>query len=315
MTDFHARKYAPALDFAEKQVQVTLERTPDYFPIYTTRGKWFHEGELWTDWTGGFFAVGGLAVESRSRLLDGRAQAILLQPEPAINGLLLRRRREGSELLFQGRVEPGNVGGMQVAPTVQSTPSNYHRVHGGAPTPYVEWFTAAHHGRVLRDELQSEEGTRYYGKYNRNVVVELPPGALVQPPVGEKKEAEAWLADFKQRLKWHDQEKACLAFMATLHALRDSLPRDEAVYLGAQLPVLLRGLYYEGWHPSARIARAKSRSAFIERIQEGVHRDPGVDAEEVAGAVFSLLAERLPGPELEDAKAATPSTLRMFWPG
>lgn len=127
-------------------------------------------------------------------------------------------------------------------------------------------------------------------------------------------DTEAWLTDLKQRLKWHDREKTYLAFMATLHALRDSLPRDEAIYLGAQLPVLLRGLYYEGRHPSARIARAKSRSAFIERIQEGVHRDPGIDVEEVASAVFSLLAARLPGPELEDAKAATPSALRMFWP-
>ena len=127
-------------------------------------------------------------------------------------------------------------------------------------------------------------------------------------------DTEAWLADLKQRLKWHDREKVYLAFMATLHALRDSLPRDVAVYLGVQLPVLLRGLYFEGWHPSARVTRAKSRSAFIERIQEGVHRDPGIDAEEVASAVLALLAERLPAPELEDAKAATPTSLRMFWP-
>ncbi len=56
MTDFHAQKYARALEFAERQVAATIERTRDYFPIYTTDGKWFHEGELWTDWTGGFFA-------------------------------------------------------------------------------------------------------------------------------------------------------------------------------------------------------------------------------------------------------------------
>jgi uncharacterized protein (DUF2267 family) len=126
-------------------------------------------------------------------------------------------------------------------------------------------------------------------------------------------EAKAWLTDLKQRLKWHDQEKVYLALMATLHALRDSLPQNEAIYLGAQLPVLLRGLYYEGWHPSARIPRAKSRSAFVERIQEGVHRNLGIDAEEGADTVFSFLAERLPGAELEDAKAATPAALRMFW--
>ena len=49
-------RYAAALDFAEKQVAATVERHADYFPIYTTGGKWFHEGELWTDWTGGFLA-------------------------------------------------------------------------------------------------------------------------------------------------------------------------------------------------------------------------------------------------------------------
>lgn len=113
------------------------------------------------------------------------------------------------------------------------------------------------------------------------------------------------------RLGWQDRGKTYLALMASLHALRDSLPRDKAIYLGAQLPVL-RGLYYEGWHPSARIARAKSRGAFVERIEEGVHRDSGIDAEKVAEAVFALLAERMPAAELEDARAATPSALRMF---
>ena len=56
MADFHAAKYAHALDFAEAQVAATIQRTPDYFPIYTVAGHWHHSGELWTDWTGGFFA-------------------------------------------------------------------------------------------------------------------------------------------------------------------------------------------------------------------------------------------------------------------
>jgi uncharacterized protein (DUF2267 family) len=128
-------------------------------------------------------------------------------------------------------------------------------------------------------------------------------------------EVEVWLEDLKQRLCWHEREKVYLALLAALHALRDCLPRDEAAYVGVQLPVLLRGLYFEGWHPAARVARAKTRIGFVERIQEGVHRDPGIDAEEVASAVFALLADRLLAGELEDAKAATPHDLRMFWPG
>jgi unsaturated chondroitin disaccharide hydrolase len=48
--------YAGALEFAEQQVRALTDKHPDYFPIYTVKGKWRHAGELWTDWTGGFLA-------------------------------------------------------------------------------------------------------------------------------------------------------------------------------------------------------------------------------------------------------------------
>jgi uncharacterized protein (DUF2267 family) len=126
-------------------------------------------------------------------------------------------------------------------------------------------------------------------------------------------ETEAGLDDLMRRIGWHDRSKGYAALLGTLHALRDNLPRDEAVYVGSQLPPLLRGFYYEGWHPAARVS-AKTRSSFLDRIHEAVHHDPGIDAEQVAHAVLALLAERLPASELEDAKAATPKSLRSLWP-
>jgi uncharacterized protein (DUF2267 family) len=124
---------------------------------------------------------------------------------------------------------------------------------------------------------------------------------------------QGWIDDLMRRLGWHDRGRAYLALLAVLHALRDCLPRDEAVYVGAQLPTLLRGLYYEGWHPRGGTA-AKSRSAFLDRIHEGVHRDPAVDPDGVARAVLALLAARMAPAELEDAKAATPKPLHNLWP-
>ncbi len=124
---------------------------------------------------------------------------------------------------------------------------------------------------------------------------------------------EDWIDDLMRRLGWRDRERVLQALLATLHALRDDLRRDEAIYLGAQLPALLRGLYYEGWHRGARPA-TRSRSAFLERIHDGVHRDPGVDAELVVRSVFALLAARLPPTEVDDAKAALPHTLHNLWP-
>jgi unsaturated chondroitin disaccharide hydrolase len=56
MSDPRKESYTSALKFAEKQVLALTEQHPDYFPIYTVKGKWHHTGELWTDWTGGFLA-------------------------------------------------------------------------------------------------------------------------------------------------------------------------------------------------------------------------------------------------------------------
>jgi uncharacterized protein (DUF2267 family) len=125
--------------------------------------------------------------------------------------------------------------------------------------------------------------------------------------------ADEWIDDLTKRLVWRDREKVYSALIATLHALRDSLPAHEAVFLGDYLTILLRGRYYEGWR-LAKYSSFKSRDAFLERIREGVHHDPGIDAEQVAGAVLALLAERLPASELEDVKAVTPKALRSLWP-
>lgn len=127
------------------------------------------------------------------------------------------------------------------------------------------------------------------------------------------RETTNWVDDLTLRLGWRDRNKAYAGLIVALHALRDWLPREEAVFIGGCLPPLLRGLYYEGWHAAGH-ATTKSRHAFLERIHDGVHREPGVDAEQVARAVFALLAARLPAAELENAKAATPKDLHGFWP-
>jgi uncharacterized protein (DUF2267 family) len=58
-----------------------------------------------------------------------------------------------------------------------------------------------------------------------------------------------WLKELMRLLDWNDRQKAYLALRATLHALRDRLPLEETAQLGAQLPMLVRGFYYEGWDP------------------------------------------------------------------
>ncbi len=124
---------------------------------------------------------------------------------------------------------------------------------------------------------------------------------------------ETWVDDLMRLLGWHDQERVYLALIAALHAFRNCLPRDEAVQVGGALPILLRGLYYDGWHPGARTA-GRGRQAFLERIGDGVHRDSAIDPEDVARAMFALLSLRMPAAEVENAKVATPLALHNLWP-
>ncbi|MDC0983310.1 NDP-hexose 2,3-dehydratase family protein, partial [Amylibacter sp.] len=77
-------------------------------------------------------------------------------------------------------MEPGNVNMVQLSPTVQATRSNYTMVHGGKKPLYIEYFLGDKRCSVLYDQLQSEQGTRYFRKRNRNIIVEIPEESLFE---------------------------------------------------------------------------------------------------------------------------------------
>jgi uncharacterized protein (DUF2267 family) len=93
----------------------------------------------------------------------------------------------------------------------------------------------------------------------------LDPMPDIQVLTNAVKAADDWIDDLQRHLGWHDRERVYRAMLAALNALRDSLPRDEVVYIGAQMRPLLSGLCYEGWHPGAHTA-AHSRTAFLQRF-------------------------------------------------
>jgi oxidase EvaA len=122
--------------------------------------------------SGGFFSIVGVEAE-RSGVVTLR-QPLINQPEIGILGFLLQRRHGVPHLLIQAKPEPGNIGLSQAAPSVQATKSNYQRLHQGKATPFLDYFIGHPAATVRADSLQSEQGTRFLGKYNRNMTVEVP---------------------------------------------------------------------------------------------------------------------------------------------
>ncbi|MBF6329819.1 NDP-hexose 2,3-dehydratase family protein [Nocardia transvalensis] len=123
--------------------------------------------------TGRFFAVEGVRIRTNHGTIPEWTQPIIHQEDVAILGILAKQLDGVLHFLMQAKMEPGNVNTVQVSPTVQATSSNYERAHRGAYSRYVEYFTEPGMAHVLVDVLQSEQGSWFRGKRNRNIVVEV----------------------------------------------------------------------------------------------------------------------------------------------
>jgi oxidase EvaA len=122
--------------------------------------------------SGRFFTVTGLRVRRDGAV--GWSQPIISQPEIGVLGIVVREIDGVLHCLMQAKMEPGNVNGVQLSPTVQATRSNYTGVHRGRAIPYLDVVRSGGASRVLADSLQSEQGAWFLGKRNRNIVVEAP---------------------------------------------------------------------------------------------------------------------------------------------
>lgn len=123
-----------------------------------------------------------------------------------------------------------------------------------------------------------------------------------------------WLRDLKRLLDWEDEHRAWRMLRATLQALRDWLDVNEASQLGAQLPLLVRGLYYEGWQPAKTPVLDNSKTAFLQRIEAAFTTDPIDDPEEAVCNVFRLLNNHISAGEVQDVRLRLPKHLRELWP-
>lgn len=124
-----------------------------------------------------------------------------------------------------------------------------------------------------------------------------------------------WLHDLMDQMMWQDKHRAYVALRAVLHALRDRLSVDQAAALGAQLPMLVRGFYYEGWHPAGKPLKERQKEAFLAHVGQEMHNHPEIDTEGATRAVFRVLAKHVTPGELRHVKITLPAELRSLWEG
>jgi uncharacterized protein (DUF2267 family) len=125
-------------------------------------------------------------------------------------------------------------------------------------------------------------------------------------------ETNVWLKAVAEQLRFEDRQHAYNALRAVLHALRDRLPPEVAVHLGAQLPMLVRGLYYEGWHMAGKPTKDRSVQEFTDHVLEELPPNFPLDPLTVARGVFEILWERLDPGEFAKLMDHLPASLRTL---
>lgn len=123
-----------------------------------------------------------------------------------------------------------------------------------------------------------------------------------------------WLKDLMGSLETADRHQAYIALKVTLHELRDRLSIEETAQLGAQLPLIVRGLYYEGWRPGGKQDRASSWETFMKPVYLALCQDGSWTPEEVVSSVFDVLSRHVSGGEIDDVISQLPRDIRSLWP-
>jgi uncharacterized protein (DUF2267 family) len=124
-----------------------------------------------------------------------------------------------------------------------------------------------------------------------------------------------WLRDIKQGLGFDNDRAAYAALRATLHGLRNLLATDQVARFGAQLPMLVRGLYYEGWDPTSPLAGGQRRDEFLQTVGRELHDHPELrNAQHVTRIVFGVVAAHVTAGEVEKIVHSLPREVRALWP-
>ena len=121
--------------------------------------------------------------------------------------------------------------------------------------------------------------------------------------------ANVWIKDMMRELGSDDPRQAYHALCASLHVLRDRLRVEEAAQLAAQLPLLVRGIFYEGWRPAATPVHVRRPDELLTLVDRKLGDGQGTDPERALAATLEVLRKHVSAGELESLAHVLPRSL------
>jgi uncharacterized protein (DUF2267 family) len=126
-------------------------------------------------------------------------------------------------------------------------------------------------------------------------------------------EAQHWVNELANELGWSERQ-AYRLLRAVLHALRDWLSPEELADLSSQMPILVRGIFFEGWRPADTPAWDRKKQDFIDRVAFEMRDDMPSYPDDAITAVFGLLTRHLDIGEIDQVRKSMKKPLRDLWP-
>lgn len=129
--------------------------------------------------------------------------------------------------------------------------------------------------------------------------------------------SELWVTEIRKELTELRTDDAYHLLGAVLHTLRDQLSVHECAQFAAQLPLLLRGTFYECWNPPSQPPRTRSKDEFTQAVKDKTKTicdsHPDFDLEDGVKVVLKVIAQHVSVGEFADILATLQPSLKLFF--
>lgn len=122
-----------------------------------------------------------------------------------------------------------------------------------------------------------------------------------------------WLKEISHVAGWNNASWSLAALRAVLQELRDHLSLKNLAQLSAQLPMIIRGLFFENWGPSYTPKGAYEHYFFLNQVQKRLNNYPSIEGKVAINAVLKTLASHISHGEKEKIRKILPESIEVWW--
>lgn len=126
-------------------------------------------------------------------------------------------------------------------------------------------------------------------------------------------ETNRWLTVLLQKIGGDDKHRAYLVLRAALHTLRDRMDITSVAHFSAQLPILIRGIFYEGWNPARNPSKERHATEFLDHFRSQLPPGMALNADHAVRSAFAVIWEMIDPREVVKITKSLPEELRELW--